>query len=777
MRRFGLALLLALQLVLFAGPVRAGPVVAAIGTWFAAQSIVVQIIGRILISVAASSLMQALAPKPKLPGIRTEVTQNGGTNPCAFVLLTYATAGQRVCPPMSHGNSNKLLTEVIELGDIPGQALVRVMINDQYVTLGTTPDPDYGLPVLGELDGEAWVIYYDGTQTVADPMLLDKYSAYPERPWSSDMIGLGLNYAILTCRFNRKKWNAMPRFRFEVVGIPLYDPRKDTTVGGSGSHLWADPSTWEPSTNAMVATYNVLRGIELMDGSVWGGGFPAEDLPLAPWFAAMNECDMAVNDGDGGTEPQYRAGYEVSVDMEPADVIAELLKACSGQLTEVGGTWIPRVGGPGLPVLSITDADVITTSARDLNPFPGFTSSYNGIHASYPEPEMLWAAKEAPPLYNATWEAEDQDQRLIADVGLPTVPYGAQVRRLMEAYIAEERRFRRHGLTLPPDAVILQPLDAISWTSAANGYTSKVFEVAEVVDDLMTGLQTVALRERDADDYVSSDPAPPPVPSVTVVPPETAEVTGFAVSGTSITDAASTARRPALLLEWDPADMDDVRGIFWEVRVDATGVVVASGTSQNVAAGEIMVSEGILASTDYEARAQAVVDRPANWTAWTPATTPDTLITGPDIAVGAVSETIYSEAMETPELFSALPLNTSMIGLTVDEPELFWTITVNFDVSRTAASGGTFTVVLEEIQFAGFMGGIYRVLHTWDIMPDDNSPVYNEGPGNVWGTRWHAVIRGGRFTSLGYRLRVSANSGSPTGRLRRLRLAATRVLK
>lgn len=774
MRALSFALSVSLWLAMLASPAEAAALLAAIGAFFTSGTIVAQVVGRILVSVAASALMQALAPKPRPPGIRTEVTQNGGTNPCAFVLMTYATAGQRVCPPMSHGSvgktPNAYLTEVIELGDIPGQELLRVMVNDEYVTLGPTPHPDYGFPVQGDLAGFCWVKYYDGTQTAADPMLLAKYGTYPERPWTSEMIGRGICYAIVTCRFSRKRWNAMPRFRFEMAGIPLYDPRKDTTVGGSGTQRWNDTATWQPSTNPVVGIYNILRGIALQDGSVWGGGFPAADLPLSNWFAAMNECDVLVDNGAGGTERQYRAGFEVNVDDEPADIIAELLKACSGQMTEVAGTWKIRVGAPGLPVLTISDDDVVITSARDLTPFPGFTASYNGVHATYPEPGMLWEPKEAPPLYNATWEAEDQGQRLIADLGMPAVPYGAQVRRLMDSYIREERRFRRHGQTLPPDAVILEPLDSLAWTSSANGYSGKVFEIAEVADDLYTCLQTVALRERDPADYVSTAPAAPEFPSPVVVLPAPQDVPNFAVTGVSITDATSAPRRPALKLTWEP-DLDDVRGILWEVRLQATGTQVASGSTQNVAAGELLVSEGILASTTYEVRAQPVADRPVAWTAWVLATTPATLITSADVAEGAVTAEV-KDVVTAGQMFSTLPVGTILATINLPNPNVPWQINAFFDIRRTNGSGGTFTVVLEEKRVKTPLNDIFRPLQTWTIMTDGE-------PGNIvnWWPRWFTISRGGLWSAVTYQLRVSVNTGSPFGEIRNINLVATRVTK
>lgn len=717
--RFATIAVLALTLMVSAAPAHAAPVFAAIGafvstitTAIAALGPIASLVLRLVVSVAASALMQALAKKPREPGIKTEVTQNGGTNPLSFVLMSYATAGARACPPMSHGNAGKTpnayLTDVIELGDIAGQTLTRVMMNDEWVTLGTPAHTDYGLPLTGRYAGYGWVKYYDGTQTAADPGLLAKYSTYPERPWSSDMIGRGICYAIVTWRYKRDLWGSSvpPRLRFELAGIPLYDPRKDTTVGGSGAHRWTNKATWQATVNPVVAIYNIMRGIGLDDGSTWGGGFAAADLPLASWFAAMNECDVLVNNGAGGTEAQYRAGFEVSVDEEPADIIAELLKVCSGQIAEIGGVWKARVGAVGLSVLNITDGDVIISSPQDYSPFPGFTSSFNGVHATYPEPAMLWNPKEAPPLYNATWEAQDQGQRLIADLGLPACPYGAQVRRVMAAYITEDRRFRRHGLTLPPDAAVLEPLDAIAWTSTANGYTSKLFEVSEVIEDLHLCLQELALRERDAADYVSTNPAPPPVISALAVIPAAQSVPGFTAAGGSVLDATGAARRPSVDLVWD-GDQDDARGIAWEVRLVATGVVVASGSTQAVAAGKISVVEGILASTAYEARAILITDRNMTWTTWTAATTPATLLTRPDLADGAVSDQFQTIVLG-PLTRNDTPNGTviATLDMGVVTPGSIWRRGVHLDM-RSPSSFGSAAAYQIDLQrrYKQFGGG------------------------------------------------------------------------
>lgn len=678
-------------LVALAGAANAGPVFfaalsagASVGSAFAATALgsflTTTLVGRLLTSVALTALSQALQSKPKIPvaGIKTSSTAGGGVNPLAFIIGRYATAGVAACPAMSHGNvgqtPNAYLTYVIELSDIPGVTLNRLMIDGEYVTLGPTPHPDYGLPVEGRLAGYAWCKTYDGTQVAADPMLLDKYGSYPDRPWTADMIGTGLVYAIVTFRYNRELFNSLPEVRFEVDGIPLYDPREDDTVGGSGTQRWSTPSTWAQTDNPMVMAYNILRGITLPDGSVWGGGSEAADLPLSEWFAAMNACDVAEPIAAGGTEPRYRAGLEITVDDEPAAVLDELFKACSAQIADVGGVWKPRVGGVGLPVYFFDDDGVIVSSPQDFDPFHGLDQTYNGVSATYPEPDSSWESKEAPPRYSATYEADDGDRRLIANLTLGAAPYPLQVQRLMRAYIEDERRFRRHTFALPPAAAIVEPLDAAGWTSARNGYSSKVFEVAEISDNLMTLVQTVSIRERDAADYIwsSSYELPSSPPPTVVVQPAAQAVPSFTVTGIALDDASLTARRPALLLSWDGSGQDDVTALEYEVR-RLGGAQVMPGVTTNVAAGKQIVSGGILPETTYEARARFVVNRAVTWTAWTAATTPAAYITLDDFE--DFTQLFTDAGLTVPAIVGALPGSggpPDLVYLTTDQKIYRW---------------------------------------------------------------------------------------------------------
>lgn len=606
----------------------------AVGTFLTTSTF-----GRLLTTVALSALRAALTRQKggsagPQPGIRTAQTQTGGTNPASFILGKYATEGTLAAPTMSHGTvggvPNAYLTYVIELGDIPGQNLEGLYIDGELVTLGSVSN-EYGAPFEGRFAGYGWVKFYNGFQTAADPMLRSKYGADPVRPWTPDMVGAGICYAIVTTRYNRNIFTSFPKVRFVMGGIPLYDPRKDGSVGGVGAHRWEDRSTWEQTENPAVQIYNIKRGIDLGGGYIWGGGAAAEDLPLSNWWAAMNKADQQIALDGGGTEPQYRASYEVFVDDEPAKVIEEILNACSGEVAENGGVWKIRLGGPGLPVFFFDDSDIIITETEEYSPFRAEQEPYNGVSVVYPDPDALWEPRDAPVRYNAEYALADPSQRRVADLTLSAAPYPNQVQRVMRAYVEEERRIIRHVLSLPPDALTLETLDVVAYSSARHGYSAKAFEIDAHIDPLLTGAPRVTLKERDPDDaaWIPDYELPTPnVPtSVTELPPQT--VDDFAVSATSIEDENGNPARPAILLTW-AGQQEDVRGLEYEVQA-ADGTSIINGSTLNVAAGEFVVAEGILPNKDYKVRAKFVVFRPTTWTDFLPVTTLDLRIRPEDL--------------------------------------------------------------------------------------------------------------------------------------------------
>lgn len=514
-------LFLTLALTLAAGPAHAAPIIGAISGvigWLGSSAIGSFLL-RTAVSFGLSALARALAPRQGAGpqrGVETKATTSGGTQPQTVIFGRYATGGNAVAPPMTHGRGGSDVVEylnyVFDISDYRISSVDWVYIDGEKNRF-VGPNEFYGTPAAGSrFSGHAWLRWYNGTQTAADAMLVSVYDEYT-RPWTEDHVLTGVAYAVLTFRYSESLFQGFPQVRFEVRGAPLYDPRKDSSVGGVGPQRWADQDTWAFTENPVVMVYNILRGLPLADGSVYGLGVSAEDLPIGRWVAAMNVCDELVPTPDG-LQPRYRCGLEFSLDMEPLDVIDELLRSCGGQVAESGGMWNVSVGPAPFPVASFTDESVIVSDAREHEPFRGLNETFNGIHASYLNPDQNWQGRDEAPYYRPDLEAEDGGRRLIAELRLPTVTERRQVQRLMQEMLLDNRRMRTHVLTLPPTGLGILPLDTISWTSDRFGYQAQLFEVQSKVIDPATLNVRLAIRERDPSDYSYDYDYAPEIPDV-----------------------------------------------------------------------------------------------------------------------------------------------------------------------------------------------------------------------------------------------------------------------
>lgn len=612
-------------------------------------------VGRLLVSVATSALLSALSPTPGIerPGLSSEFAQTGADNPLSFMTGTFATPGTRLAPYMSHGKvdgtPNAYLTLPVAISAVGGAQLTRVHINDEWVTLGTDPHPDYGLPVLGQYEGYAWIKYYDGSQTEADPMMLAKYPAPYAYPWSADMIGTGMCLAYCTFRFNRELFSGLPAVVFETTGIPLYDPRKDPALGGTGTHDPSNQSTWESSDNLAVQMYNVARGITLFTGDVWGGGWGADRVPLSNWTAAMNACDIDV---DG--VPQFRGGYEIRVAQKPSDIMKVFGTACGAKFAESAGTLRVSIGAAALPVMMITDADFLINEQQTEMPFPSVKAVFNGASSTYPEPESVYKAEDAPVYTNAALEAEDHGRQNLANLQFGACPYNDQVQRLQYAMVEANRRFKRHAGSLQGAAALLEPLDTISWTSDRHGYASKIFSVPEIAADLRGCLARVSLLEEDPSDWIVPPenilPFAPAVPADP--PPDLQGVPGWAFEAETVYSSDGLARYTILKMSWNVVDLDDVRGIIWSIRNANTGDVIANGTTLDFTKGFHVYSGSVLGLTSYEAQGELLVDRPTEPSGWIGAQTGQVLLSANDFdpSVTDFVEAIASRALTVIEL-------------------------------------------------------------------------------------------------------------------------------
>ncbi|MBB3381809.1 MULTISPECIES: phage tail protein [unclassified Rhizobium] len=663
--KYLILLLNVLSFLLMADAAHAEPIslaITSIAGFFSSIGAIGKLVLTVAINIGLSLVEKALAKKdkPQPAGTKLEISM-GDDHAMSFIIGSYATAGKRKYAGTwgEDGKTpNAYFTDVIEIGSLPNRAgergLTSIWIDDQKVgVLWEEPHPDgRGFPVLQyRVKGKdyLWIKFLDGTQTSPDPFLMAKFGSHAERPWKPTMIGRGCQVVILTSRYNTDLFKGVPAGLFEPHPLPLYDVRKDSSVGGNGAHRWADPSTWEPSTNPAVMTYNLARGVYYGSEWVYGGqNIGAFCLPAANWMAAANACDASVQLDGGGSEPAFRAGYDIQCDQEPLDAISELLKGCNGRIAEVGGIFKMLVGTPGAAVYSFTDDDIIVTEEQDFQPFPSLSATYNAIEATYPEPAEKWATKDAPGRYNADLEAQDGNRRLPAQVQLLAVPFANQVQRVGLAMIQDYRRFRVHQVSLPPDAYPLEPNDVVSWSSVRNGYEEKKFLVVKV-EPQPNFLIVVTLKEVDPADY-DWHPGlqlPTAIGWLGPITPPSQPMIGWTVEPSTIKDAGGIDRRPAIKISCAP-DLDDVASVWVQVRLKETGDVVFDSDSNPYASPYSWIISGnwMISNTDYEARGRYLPksNRATDWSAWLTVKTPNVLIQTADVLDGAIIQSKIADA-------------------------------------------------------------------------------------------------------------------------------------
>ncbi len=622
---------------------------AAFASTFAGQVISIGL--GLAFSYGVGLIQQARAKakaKDQTKGISFEL-QVGDDQPMSFNVGKFAAGGRRKYTGI-HGEDGRYFVDVIELANIPCPGVPEFWVNDEKVTVdwGDLSSEGFGYVVTDfTSDGSdrMWVIYHDGNQTTADAYLLDKFGADPVRPWESDMIGRGCPYVVITARFNTEIFSSVPSVLTEMPVRPFYDIRKDSTNGGSGSHRWDNQSTWEATENPIVIIYNIIRGIYYGSEWVYGGqNLAAFRLPASNWIAAANECDVLINLSAGGTEKQFRCGYEVFCDTEPLTVIEELLQTCNGRLAEVGGIFKVLVGAPGAAVFSFTDDDVLVTEGQSFNPFPPFSDTHNGIEATYPEPAEKWAAKDAPPRYSAEYMAADLDQQLVVRVEFDACPFKTQVQRVMRTMLKEERRFRTHEFYLPPTAWRLEPNDVISWTSDRNGYINKKFLIVRIVGR-RTFNQLVSLREIDPSDYdwTPSDELPTIIGPVFPIEPDPQPMTGWTAVPYTVLDTAGNPRRPGIKVT-AASGLDDVKNVWIQVRLKSSGAIVFDSGAAPYADPYFWILSGLwtLPNTLYQARGKLMpyTNRRTVFSAWLDVTTPNVLLGDGDVFLPGMVEDI-----------------------------------------------------------------------------------------------------------------------------------------
>ncbi len=436
------------------------------------------------------------------------------------ILGRAATAGSLV-DAFNYGGKDGTDWEVlvIALADHRCDALEGFYVNDSYVNFA-------GDGAVAGYNGQLVVNWRSGTESQAVPALLTANSA----GWTANDRGRGVAYVAVAYKADAADaknpvWpGGRPRFRWVVRGLRCYDPRKDSTAGGSGAHRHNNPATWEWSENPIVARYNWVRGIHACDRVgqpeqlLIGRGLSTIAAPPANLFHRANLCDEVV-----GGAARYRVGGIIEA-VEPfIEIENDIAAACGGTIVQPEGAVEIDPGEARAPIAHFTDDDLLVGSRVKWSDFLGTGDSgwINTVVALFTDPAQQWQERSAPVRRDVADVLADGGPRE-QQVRLSLVSWKAQAERVAEIVRRFGRLWGRAEVTLPPRFAFVEEGDWVTWQSARHfGGATRTFRVEAYGSDEKWHHRLV-LRQISASVYSDTaplddgvvavqQPAPPPI--------------------------------------------------------------------------------------------------------------------------------------------------------------------------------------------------------------------------------------------------------------------------
>lgn len=377
---------------------------ATLGTFYAAVNALA--FGALLSGVQAQLMG---SKKPPRPSVTVEYADT--VAPGRILLGEVFVSGMNCLPPVTTGTNNEMLHQVLALAMHEVSAIPSVYFGQEAVGTMTTiaGNANDGKVTSGTYANKAWVRRYLGTSTQAADYILDTALT----AWTSSHQGKNVAYLALQYAYDETVWrNGRPPIKALVQGLKCYDPRKDSTNGGSGSHRYATPSTWEWTQNPALQL-----GTYIIDSVVGRGDSPSR-VDWTMVAAAADECDEDVAIPISATQKRYTCNVVLECaqnDAEHLHNMQTIAGAMLGYCIWRGGKWRISAGTWTSPEFEILDSDLVgdVTIETAFN----FEDRWNGVRGTFIDPEQFYEPNEFPPVQIPAYVTADGES-LFKDIRL-----------------------------------------------------------------------------------------------------------------------------------------------------------------------------------------------------------------------------------------------------------------------------------------------------------------------------------------------------------------------
>jgi hypothetical protein len=395
-------------------------------------------------------------------------------------------------------------------------------INDELITLS-------GSAATGDWANVLDVYRNLGTQT-------QSALSIPSSGWPATARGLGIAHYGLKWNFASdngkiKLSGGIPTRITQVIrGAKVYDPRLDSTNGGSGSQRANDQSTWTWSANWALIVAHYLLGWYSNSKLIYGVGVAITDIDWVSVAEMADVCDTVID-----SKAKYKIGGIFAISQDHESIIGQLESAVGGKVSNFGGKyylWCPH--NDLSSVGTLTDADIVAEGGIQYTPSGPIENLFNTARGQYVEPSILYQLQPYPEVIEATAVSEDgrdrllqQDFAMIQDVEI--------AQRVARELVRRSRFSGTLTVVVGPKGLLVKPFDVITVNFRETNFTNELFRVVSMQYSI-GGAVILELLEEDASIY---DVTTPLGTSLVQLDPTAYDPTAvYTVSGLSLTQVS-----------------------------------------------------------------------------------------------------------------------------------------------------------------------------------------------------------------------------------------------
>jgi hypothetical protein len=484
--------------------------------------------------VITTAISYIISPKPKAPRFSSQdeakgtlVNKDSNNNPIPVVYGKRQVGLTRVFVESS-GTDNQYLYVagvLCEGGGAGITAIDEVYVDDKLVTFdGSLTDGT----IRGVSSGDA--NYYKGGESLISIQSffgLDNQSASSlldeTTNWTSDHKLSGLAYVALRFKWNQDAFNGLPEVRVTVRGKKIYDPRLDSTKGGSGSHRQDTASTWAYSANSSLVLLDYLRN------SRYGKGLPndAFETNYDTFKTSANTCDTQVTPYSGAVSDinLFETNAVIDSEKKVLENVRELLVPMRAIFNYTQGKYKIIIEGSGSSQLLLTKDNVVSEVKLQGE---SKSEKYNRVIGTFTNPEKDYQSDTVsfPPFDDSGLPVEDQHATMLSDDNNTLLERSFDMLQVTSPYQAEEicenilKRSRNNlkaEVTVTSEALNLSIGDIVTATYDTAGFSAKPFRVMSLAINSDSTV-TLGLEEHQDNFYTWEEKGEAPTIADTILP-------------------------------------------------------------------------------------------------------------------------------------------------------------------------------------------------------------------------------------------------------------------